>query len=126
MLALVAAAAVGIFVGFVFGTVFYVILNDPRGANRKALWWLIGLYLGIGQLAGGVAVTAITGAVPESNQVSSQNPTNTAVYLVSCTLVFLVVAIPSFVRYVKQDQRMRSIDQGRRSDALALIKPTGG
>src|SRR5437870_12704913 len=34
------SAAVGIFVGFLFGIVFFAIFNDRKGLSRKALWWL--------------------------------------------------------------------------------------
>ena len=105
------SAAVGVFVGFVCGTIFFVIFNDQRGLSTTALWWLVGLYLGVGETGGGLAVQAI-----------SKDQVFTASYLVCCTVIFLIIAVPTFYDYRRSGRLMHVRVQERQRDASALKK----
>lgn len=114
MLLAVAAVAVGVFVGFVFGTIFFTIFNDQKGLSRTALWWLVGLYLGIGEVGGGLAI-----------QVISHEPPLTAWYLICCTLSFLVIGVPTFFDYRASGRLKHVRVHQERLDALILKKKNG-
>lgn len=110
MLPIIASISVGALIGFIFGSIYYVIFNDPEGVDRKSLHWLLGIYVSIGQAGGGIAI-----------QIMMKENRLTCYYLISCTLIFLILAAPAFYYHNKTSRIIKERELKNSEDLDELI-----
>jgi len=110
-LLLLGAGSVGAVVGMIFGLVVVGILNDPV-IDRKALYYLLVSYLGLGETGGGFVM-----------QLLNKDIQHTAMYAIVSAGVFLTLAIGAGIWRMCSSKRREDRQEREDLDMEALGSP---